>query len=61
MADEPARGLADVVAATTALSDVDGRAGRLFCRGYDVRDPAGRATFEYSTEGGLPWIRLAGR
>src|SRR5690606_32063453 len=39
-------GLADVVAASTALSDIDGKAGRLFYRGYDIHDLAGRATFE---------------
>ncbi len=46
MADKPARGLADVVAASTALSDIDGKAGRLFYRGYDIHDLAGRITFE---------------
>jgi citrate synthase len=46
MADEPSRGLADVVAASTALSDIDGRAGRLSYRGYDINDLAGRASFE---------------
>jgi citrate synthase len=46
MADAPSRGLADVVAASTALSDIDGRAGLLFYRGYDIHDLAGRATFE---------------
>ncbi len=46
MADEPSRGLADVVAASTALSDIDGRAGRLFYRGYDINDLAGHAGFE---------------
>jgi citrate synthase len=46
MADPPTRGLADVVAASTALSDVDGRAGRLFYRGYDIHDIAGRISFE---------------
>jgi citrate synthase len=46
MADKPARGLADVVAASTALSDIDGRAGRLSYRGYDINELAGRATFE---------------
>ncbi len=44
--DKPAKGLADVVAASTALSDIDGRAGRLFYRGYDIHDLAGRITFE---------------
>ncbi|GHE34067.1 citrate synthase [Streptosporangium violaceochromogenes] len=46
MADKPTKGLADVVAASTALSDIDGQAGRLFYRGYDIHDLAGRATFE---------------
>ena len=46
MADAPSRGLADVVAASTALSDIDGRAGLLFYRGYDIHDLAGRASFE---------------
>ncbi|MBP2704769.1 citrate synthase [Microbispora sp. RL4-1S] len=46
MADKPTKGLADVVAASTALSDIDGVAGRLFYRGYDIHDLAGRATFE---------------
>src|SRR5215469_17668449 len=46
MADGPSRGLADVVAASTALSDIDGRAGLLFYRGYNINDLAGRASFE---------------
>jgi citrate synthase len=46
MADKPAKGLADVVAASTALSDIDGAAGRLFYRGYDIHDLAGRISFE---------------
>ncbi|MEU7691832.1 citrate synthase [Microbispora hainanensis] len=46
MADKPTKGLADVVAASTALSDIDGTAGRLFYRGYDIHDLAGHATFE---------------
>ena len=46
MADKPARGLADVVAASTALSDIDGRAGRLSYRGYDINELAGNASFE---------------
>jgi citrate synthase len=45
MAENPSRGLADVVAASTALSDIDGRAGRLFYRGYDINELAGSATF----------------
>ena len=46
MADTPAKGLADVVAASTALSDIDGQAGRLSYRGYDIHDLAGTASFE---------------
>jgi citrate synthase len=46
MADGPSRGLADVVAASTALSDIDGRAGLLFYRGYDINELVGRASFE---------------
>jgi citrate synthase len=46
MADAPSRGLADVVAASTALSDIDGRAGLLFYRGYDINDLVGQASFE---------------
>jgi citrate synthase len=38
MADKPSRGLADVIAAATAVSDIDGRAGRLFYRGYHMSD-----------------------
>ncbi len=43
---ESSRGLADVVAASTALSDIDGKAGRLFYRGYDIHDLAGHISFE---------------
>jgi citrate synthase len=39
-------GLDDVVAAETALSDVDGLAGRLIIRGYSLDDLAGRTTAE---------------
>ena len=46
MADKPSRGLADVIAASTAVSDIDGRAGLLFYRGYDIHQLAGSATFE---------------
>lgn len=46
MADKPAKGLADVVAASTALSDIDGQAGRLSYRGYDIHGLAGTASFE---------------
>jgi citrate synthase len=46
MAEAPARGLADVVAASTSLSDIDGRAGLLSYRGYDINELAGQASFE---------------
>ncbi len=46
MADKPSKGLADVVAASTALSDIDGQAGRLFYRGYDIHQLVGASTFE---------------
>ena len=53
-----ASGLDDVVAAETALSDVDGEAGRLVIRGHRVEDLAARATFEdvcaLMWEGALP-------
>ncbi|MEP7024785.1 MAG: citrate/2-methylcitrate synthase, partial [Actinomycetota bacterium] len=65
MAEVPSKGLADVVAASTALSDIDGRAGRLFYRGYDINQLAGAATFEetaYLLQRGAPPSRgeLAG-
>lgn len=40
MAEAPSRGLADVVAASAALTDIDGRAGLLSDRGYDIRELA---------------------
>ncbi len=40
------KGLADVVAASTAISDIDGRAGLLFYRGYDIHDLGGVVGFE---------------
>src|SRR5213075_2568326 len=61
MADRPARGLADVIAASTALSDIDGRAGLLFYRGYDIHQLAGSATFEeiaYLLQRGHPPTRV---
>lgn len=57
MADKPSKGLADVVAASTALSDIDGQAGRLFYRGYDIHQLAGASTFEeigYLLQRGAP-------
>jgi citrate synthase len=40
------KGLADVVAAETSLSDIDGKLGRLFYVGYDIDELAQYATFE---------------
>lgn len=41
-----AAGLQDVVAAETAISDIDGQAGKLLYAGYDVKDLAAGSTFE---------------
>ena len=49
-------GLEDVVAAETALSDVDGERGELVIAGYRVDDIASRATFEEMT-----WLLWHGR
>ncbi len=40
------RGLEGVVAADTALCDLDGSGGRLAYRGYDIAELAGHASFE---------------
>ncbi|HEV2906633.1 MAG TPA: citrate synthase [Actinomycetota bacterium] len=40
------KGLADVVAAETSLSDIDGMLGRLFYVGYDIDDLAQYSIFE---------------
>jgi citrate synthase len=42
----PDKGLEEVIAATTKVSDVDGKAGRLWYVGYTIEDLATRATFE---------------
>jgi citrate synthase len=60
MPGNTSRGLADVVAASTALSDIDGQAGRLFYRGYDINQLADSATFEeiaYLLQRGSPPTR----
>jgi citrate synthase len=44
MADKPSTGLADIIAASTALSDIDGRAGLPSYRGYGIDQRAGSAT-----------------
>lgn len=41
-----ARGLKDVAIDKTALCLIDGEAGRLYYRGYDIHDLAERSTFE---------------
>jgi citrate synthase len=40
------KGLEDVVAAQTSISDIDGKLGRLFYVGYDIHDLAPNASFE---------------
>jgi citrate synthase len=42
----PGKGLEDVVAAQTSISDIDGKLGQLFYVGYDINDLAPDATFE---------------
>jgi citrate synthase len=48
MAEEGAlvKGLEGVIAAETALCDLDGANGRLAYQGYDIADLAGKATYE---------------
>jgi len=43
---QPIRGLEGVVAAETSLSFVDGDNGKLYYRGYDIDELAGRISFE---------------
>ena len=45
----PHRGLEEVIAASTRLSDVDGQEGRLWYVGYDIHDLATKSTFEEVT------------
>jgi citrate synthase len=40
------KGLADVVAAQTAISDIDGKLGKLWYAGYSIDDLAEHSTFE---------------
>jgi citrate synthase len=40
------KGLREIVAAETKLSDIDGQAGRLWYAGYDIHDLAGRTSYE---------------
>ncbi len=44
-----ARGLKNVVVDKTALCLIDGEAGRLVYRGYDIHDLAEQSTFEEVT------------
>lgn len=46
MAEKSGKGLEGVVAAETALSDIDGRKGLLYYVGYDIHDLAEHASFE---------------
>jgi citrate synthase len=43
------RGLEGLVAGDTAISEIDGTAGRLLYRGYPIEDLVGRASFEEVT------------
>jgi citrate synthase len=43
---EVAHGLKGIVSHATQLSEVDGQAGRLVIRGYDIHELAGRTSFE---------------
>jgi citrate synthase len=65
MADRPSRGLADVIAASTAVGDIDGQAGLLFYRGYDIHQHADnrliRPDSEYIGERGLTWVPVGQR
>ncbi len=46
MTEELRKGLEGVLVAESALSDIDGEAGRLVYRGYDIEDLAREASFE---------------
>ena len=46
MSDEIAKGLEGVFVAESALSDIDGDAGRLVYRGYDIEDLAEQSSYE---------------
>lgn len=43
------KGLADVIASQTRLSDIDGKLGRLWYAGYDIHDLVAHSTFEEVT------------
>ena len=42
----PGKGLEDIIAAETSVSDIDGKQGRLFYVGYDIHELAESTTFE---------------
>jgi len=42
----PGKGLEDIIAAETSISDIDGQQGRLFYVGYDIHELAVSSTFE---------------
>jgi citrate synthase len=46
MVERAAKGLADIVAANTAISNVDAKSGSLSYRGYDIDQLVGRTSFE---------------
>ena len=43
------KGLEEVVAAQTAISDIDGKLGKLWYAGYSIDDLAENSTFEMPT------------
>jgi citrate synthase len=45
----PEKGLQDVIAAQTAISDIDGKLGKLWYAGYSIDDLAANSTFEETT------------
>ncbi|MFI5328333.1 MAG: citrate/2-methylcitrate synthase, partial [Candidatus Rokuibacteriota bacterium] len=47
-------GLEDIIAARSAICRVDGEAGRLYYRGYEIADLVGTASFEDTTR--LLWV-----
>jgi 2-methylcitrate synthase len=47
-------GLEDVIAARSAITTIDGTAGRLYHRGYEIGELAGRVSFEATTH--LLWF-----
>src|SRR5262245_53357104 len=64
MASEWKAGLEDVIAARSAICQVDGGAGQLYYRGYEIGDLAGAVPFEDVTRllwfGELPTVAEAG-